>query len=149
MRRLPIIAVFIVLVIVIKVMSGGPAPPPLKTSCTTPAFALSTYQAQRNHVVQWAATGPPSMTFTITIGVADYTRAASGRLTPVPEPAVGVHEMRSTLPQQFGSDCKAHGAFGLSVDPGRYPVRMFSFTGATPHTTAAQVAAEKTVTVSG
>ncbi|MDQ1704976.1 MAG: hypothetical protein QOF18_1342, partial [Frankiaceae bacterium] len=67
LRRVPIIAFVIITIIFIRATAGS-SPPPLTKSCTTPAFALSTYDSPVHKTVQWSATGPPGMHFELTIG---------------------------------------------------------------------------------
>jgi hypothetical protein len=148
LRRVPIVTAIVLGIIVLKATTA-PQPPSITTSCTKPGYVLSTYSTSAHHTVQWSATGPASMTFAITIGVNHFVPSAGGKLSPVADPGVGAHVMRSTFPQAFGSDCKATGVFGLGIPAGHYRVRMYSVTGDAAGRTATQVAATKTLTVTG
>jgi hypothetical protein len=129
LRRVPIVAAIILGVIVVKAMSGATGPPPLTTSCTTPAFALSTYTITGHRTVEWSATGPGGQAFAIGIGVDHYTPAPDGHLAPVPDPGVGPRDTRTTAPQHMGKDCTAHGLFGVVMPVGTYNVRLFTIEG--------------------
>ena len=129
MRRIPLIAAVIITVIIIRAGQGSP-PPDLKTSCTTPAFALSTYSTTSHKTVRWAATGPAGTHFALAIGVARFTPAPDGHLAPVPDPGVAARGTRTSAPQEMGDDCKADGTFGIVLSPGTYTVRLFTITGA-------------------
>jgi hypothetical protein len=141
MRRVPIITAIVLGVIVLKATTA-PKPPSITTSCTKPAFVLSTYSTTQHHTVQWAATGPSTMTFAITIGVNHFVPTGNGHLAPVPDSGVSAHVVRSTVPQSFGSDCKATGSFGLGVPPAHYTVRMYSFTGDSSGRTATEISSK-------
>ena len=115
--------------------AGQSSPPPaLATSCTTPAFALSTYSTDSHKTIRWAVTGPRGSRFALAIGVARFTTGSDGRLSPVPDPGLDATEMRSTPPTTVGGDCKADGTFGVVLPPGTYAVRLFriSVTDSTP-----------------
>jgi hypothetical protein len=105
--------------------------PSLTTSCTTPAFALSSTNPRQSSVVRWSATGPASTHFLIAIGISRLDPEATvGKLHAVPDPG---HTASSTeeavLATALSSSCKDHGAFRLSVPAGRYNVRMFTLQG--------------------
>ena len=141
LRRIPLVTAIVLGVIILK-STTAPKPPSITTSCTKPAFVLSTYSTSAHHTVQWAATGPSTMTFAIAIGVNHFVPSGNGHLAPVPDAGVGAHVMRSTVPESFGSDCKATGSFGLGIPTGHYAVRMFSFTGDSSGRTATQVSSK-------
>jgi hypothetical protein len=140
LRRVPVVAAIILGVIVIKAMSGASGPPPLKTSCTTPAFALSTYSIMSHRTVQWSATGRPGQAFALAIGVDHFTPAPDGHLAPVPDRGVGPRETRTTPPQHMGKDCTAHGVFGVVLPVGSYNVRLFTIDGTGTGATVTAVA---------
>jgi hypothetical protein len=147
--RATAIAILIVVVaIVVRVHLNNRAPS-LATSCTTPAFALSTSSPHQGSTVRWSATGPANSHFVITMGIARLDRGKQpGQLHGVPETghtaATTEQAVRATA---LSTDCKAHGAFLVGVAPGTYTVRMFRITGTGSAVTGTPVAA-KTVTVS-
>jgi hypothetical protein len=147
LRRIPIILAILLAIVVFKAFSGS-KPPPLTKSCTTPAFALSTTSVSSHKTVQWSATGPQDFRFTLGIGIARFDPAGGGRLTPVPDPGVGTHDIRATRPDQMGDDCTAHGSFGVALPEGTYAVRLFRIDGTGSDLTVTSVA-EKKLTVTG
>src|SRR4051794_36554383 len=146
LRRVPLIAALVLAVILIKAMSSASGPPSLATSCTTPAFALSTYSTPSHHVIQWSATGPANQAFALAIGVDHFTPAPDGHLAPVPDAGVGARDTRTTAPQRMGKDCTDHGAFGVVMPTGSYTVRLFSIDGDGTDATVTPVV-EKTLKV--
>jgi hypothetical protein len=128
LRRVPLVAAVVITVIIIRAGQGS-SPPELATSCTTPAFALSTYSIDGHQTVRWAATGPAGTRFALTIGVADFTTAPDGHLAPVPDPGVATGQTRTSAPQEMDDDCKADGTFGVVLPAGTYAVRLFTIEG--------------------
>lgn len=128
---------------------GAAKPPPLATSCATPAMALSDTSVRQGRAVLWAATGPAGMNYVLEIGVKALT--PSGRpntFTPVHDPGVTQGEQATrflTMP----ASCKQNGQFGVSVDRGlTYAVRMFRING-TGTDVSAEVVATKRLEVTG
>src|SRR4051794_19389131 len=68
--RATAIAVLIVVVAIIVRVHLNNRAPSLTTSCTTPAFALSTSSVHQGSTVRWSATGPANAQFVITMGIA-------------------------------------------------------------------------------
>jgi hypothetical protein len=145
LRKIPLIAAIVVAAGLLLTGKGSP-PPALTTSCTTPAFALSTYSTESHKTVAWSVTGPAGSRVALTIGVARFTQGTSGLLSPVPDPGVGVHEMRSTPPTTIGDDCTAHGDFGVALPSQTYTVRLFTITGR-PGAATAEAVAQKSLRV--
>jgi hypothetical protein len=146
LRRVPIIAFVIITIIFIRATAGS-SPPPLTKSCTTPAFALSTYDSPVHKTVQWSATGPPGMHFELTIGVSHFDVAPDGTLVTVPDPGLVTKDVQAASAKlTMGNSCKAHNTFGIVVPARTYSVRMFTLTG-TPSNPTATVVAEKTLKV--
>jgi hypothetical protein len=146
LRRVPLVAAVVITIIVIRAGQGS-SPPELETSCTTPAFALSTYAIDSNQTVRWAATGPAGSRFALAIGVAGFTKAADGHLAPVPDEGVAPRGTRTTAPAEMDDDCTADGTFGVVLPAGRYTVRMFTIKGDNPDDV--QPVAQHQLTVAG
>ena len=146
LRRVPIILV-VVVAGVLLFTGHGPPPPALETSCTTPAFALSTYNTPAHKTVGWSVTGPAGSRFALAIGVARFTTGTDGRLSPVPDPGVAVRSMRSTPPTTIDRDCKAHGDFGVALPAGTYSVRLFIINVSDTKPTRMEQVAEKKLVV--
>jgi hypothetical protein len=128
LRRVPLVAAVVITIIIIRAGQGSP-PPELTTSCTTPAFALSTYSIDGHDTVRWAATGPADTRFALAIGVDRFTEAADGHLAPVPDAGVAPGGTRTTAPEELDDDCKADGTFGVVLPAGTYAVRLFTIEG--------------------
>ena len=147
LRRAPIIAVIVIVVIILHASSGTP-PPKLTKSCTTPAYALSTYNTPAHRVVQWTLTGKPDTTYEITIGVAGFNVAGDGSLQPQPDPGSTIARSQSATTRiTLNGSCVAHGRFGVIVSPGAYSLRMFSITGPKTAPVVTEVTTERTFTV--
>lgn len=123
LRRVPLVAAVVIGFIILRAFSGS-SPPALRTSCTTPAFALSTYSTTAHHAIQWSATGPRQDRFALTVGAAGL-RSDGGRLTPVPESGLRAAQVLVAGPESFGGGCTAHGSFGVTLPVRSYSVRMF------------------------
>jgi hypothetical protein len=146
--RATAIAVLIVVVAIIVRVHLNNRAPSLATSCTTPAFALSTTSAHRGSTVRWSATGPANAHFVITMGIERLDHLQQpGHLHGVPEAGHTAATTEQAVPTTvLSADCKAHGAFLVGVPPGSYTVRMFRIAGTGSAVTGTSVAA-KTVTV--
>src|SRR4051794_9121395 len=131
----------------VRAFSTSP-PPELTTSCTTPAIALSTTTQRQHHTVRWSVTGPGGSIFELTLGVSRVDVASGGRLVFVPENGGDQKtEQRAGHQQTMPKSCKASGAFGVLVPPGKYTVRMFRLSGpVTAPTVTAVASAPLTVT---
>lgn len=123
--------------------------PSLTTSCTTPAFALSTTAPHTDSVVRWAVTGPSTTRFLITIGVARLVPGtAAGQVHAVPEPGRAASSTEvAVLATTLSKSCKTNGAFRIGVPAGQYPVRMFTLRATASGVKATDVAT-KEMTVS-
>jgi hypothetical protein len=147
--RATLIAVVIVVVALIVRTGLNSRAPSLTTSCSTPAFSLSSTSPNRGDTVRWAATGPADANFLITLGVARLEHVTQpGHLHAVPEPghnaATTQQAVRTTT---LPSNCKANGSFAVGVPSGTYTVTMFRLTG-TGSTLAGTAVASKTMKVS-
>lgn len=144
LRRIPIIAVVLITVIIVVASQGG-APPKLHTSCTTPAFALSTYRTPNHHAVQWSVTGPAGMHYRMTVGVSGFV-STNGTLVATPDRGLTQKQTQAASPEMtMGNDCLDTGAFGVVVPTGTYRVRLFRLTGTRQVPMAAEVAARTLV----
>jgi hypothetical protein len=117
------------IIVAIIVRSGlDSRAPSLTTSCTTPAFALSSSNTHRGSIVRWSATGPAGSHFLIAIGVARLEPDATvGQLHAVPDPGHSAGTTEEAVPATaLSAKCTGNGAFSVSVPAGRYNVRMFS-----------------------
>lgn len=103
-------------------------PPELAGSCTDPTFALNTATPRQGQTLSYAVTGPPGARFALAIDTAALVRQPDGSLQSVAaagfEDEVRVVGKAITL----GDSCRADGAFGVPVDPGRHAVTMFRLT---------------------
>jgi len=134
------VALLILGIILFRAFSASP-PPALKTSCTTPAMALSTTTQRQHHTVRWSVTGPGSMVFELTLGVSRVDVGPGGKFVFVPEAGGGQKsEQRAGHQQTMPKSCKASGAFGVLVPPGKYTVRMFQLSGPVTSPTVTEVA---------
>ena len=139
LRRIPIIAVILVTVIIIVASQGG-SPPALRTSCTTPAFALSTYNTPDHHAVQWSVTGPKGMLYQLTVGVRGFT-SRDDALVVIPDSGLTQKQTQAASPQlTMPNNCRNSGTFGVIVPPGKYQVRLFRLTGTKQQPSATEVA---------
>jgi hypothetical protein len=121
----------IIIAIAIRSALNSSGAPALTTSCTTPAFALSTTHTHQGATIHWAATGPAKTKFLMTIGVGALKPGAQpGQLSPVPDPGVNIHDTELVvLAHQLPSGCKTTGLFSVDVPAGTYNVRMFTLGG--------------------
>ena len=140
LRRIPIVLAFLLAIIVIKGM-GDAKPPPLTTSCATPAIALSTATQKQHHTVRWSVTGPAKSVFELTLGVSRVDVDPGGQFVFVPEEGGSQKtEQRAGHQQTMPKSCKTSGAFGVLVPPGHYTVRMFQLSGPVTSPTVSEVA---------
>jgi hypothetical protein len=139
LRRIPAILAVVIAVLFIRSLGQSPAVE-LETSCTTPAFALSAYDVEAHHEVNWAVTGPAGQRFVLAVGVQLVKPLSGDKVASIPEPGVGAREVRTTGLQRVGDDCTLRGYFGLALPPGTYAVRLFTITGDGAAATATPVA---------
>lgn len=124
LRRVPIIAGIILAAILLRSLATtAPTPPALATSCTTPAFALSSYDVEQRTSVQWSMTGPAGAGFVLVVVPRGETPAIPQTATP------GRDRQFAAASTQMSSRCTAHGSFRPVVDPGRYTVAMLPASG--------------------
>ena len=127
-------------VILFKAFSSTP-PPALTTSCTQPALALSTATQKQHDTVRWSATGPPRITFELTIGVQRIDIGPGGTFVFVPDSGPGqTREQRASAQTKMPTSCKTSGAFGVQVPPGKYTVRVFQLSGPVTNPTVTEIA---------
>jgi hypothetical protein len=143
------IAVLIVVVAVIVRVHLNNRAPSLTTSCTTPAFALSSTSPHQGSTERWSATGPAGTHFVITMGIDRLVpEKLSNQLHAVPEAGhTAAMTQQAVHTTALSSACKASGAFLVGVPAGTYTVRMFRIEGTGTNVSGTAVAS-KTVTVS-
>jgi hypothetical protein len=129
--RWTILLVFAIVAVAIFKGGRGTPPPPLVTSCTTPALALSTGSVARGDSVRWAGTGPPHQQVVLAIGVRGFTVGATPKqLTAIPDPGLSDHQVQqASVLVPFSIGCRASGSFRALVPPGSYQVRLFRIDG--------------------
>jgi hypothetical protein len=136
-RRIPIIAMIIIVVILIRVVQTG-GPPSIRVSCAKPSFVLSTTHTVERKVVQWSATGPPGMRYELTLGASGFVRLG-GQLRATPDYGLTKDQMQAASQDMtMDGDCKQSGRFAPFRGTGTFNVRMFRFGGtkAVPTATA-------------
>lgn len=101
------------------------SPVALKTSCTTPAFALSTHSVHQRDPLRYALTGPADGTYVLAVDIATFTRTPAGRLVPVPDPGVPLDQVQAPAQTSGLPNCKGNSYFGVLVPPGQHVVRLF------------------------
>jgi hypothetical protein len=148
---LPIVAVALVVMAGTLVLGhrSNPKPPPLATSCTTPALALSTASVHHDHSVAWSATGPAGMDFVIDVGVQSLApTSAANTVHAVPDPGLTTKDLeQASKYTTMSPSCTAHSTFAVQVDAGRtYNVRLFRLTHSGT-TISAVAVATRTLTV--
>lgn len=148
LRRIPMIAAVIVTILLIKAMSSS-TPPALETSCTAPAFALSSYTLTGHQELRWSATGPSGTRFALAIGAIGLRPTPSGALQPIPAPGVDADDVRVSPSVQIADDCTQHGALGVILPAGKYQAGMFVVEPDAKSSEMIQPIAAKELTVSG
>jgi hypothetical protein len=136
-RRIPVIAMIILVVILIR-FTQSHGPPSIRTSCTKPSFVLSTTHTVQRKVVQWSATGPPGMRYQLTLGASGFVRIG-GQLRATPDYGLTKDQMQAASQEMtMDGDCKQSGRFAPFRGTGTFNVRMFRFGGteALPSATA-------------
>jgi hypothetical protein len=137
LRKVPIIGV-VVLVILILRAGAGSSPPSIRTSCTTPAFVLSTTHTQVRHALAWTVTGPPGMRYLLTVGASGFV-TSGGRLHATPDPGLSKDQMQAASQRMtMDGDCKQSGHFAVFIGAGTYQVRLFRLGGTTAIPTATE-----------
>jgi hypothetical protein len=142
--RLTAIAIIIVVGAIIVRVDLNNRAPSLTTSCTTPAFALSSTSPHQGSTVRWSATGPANSHFVITLGITTLVRGSTpGHLRGVPEPGHTGPTTEQAVPSTvLSKDCKASGSFSVTVPAGHYTVRMFHLQGSGASVTGTSVASK-------
>jgi hypothetical protein len=129
--RWTIVIVFAIVAVAIFKGGHGTAPPPLATSCTTPAIALSASSVTKGDLVRWSGTGPPHEQVVLAVGVKGFTIGATPKqLTAIPDPGLrsnAVQQASAVVP--FNTSCRATGTFRVLVPKGSYQVRLFRLDG--------------------
>ena len=123
LRAAPLLLVVVLVAIIVHASQGTP-PPALRTSCTTPAVALSDRSVKQHHPVQWSATGPAGMRFLLALGVDHIRVEANGTFTAVPVPGL-VRGEQASHELVMPKGCKTNDVFGVTVPPGSYTLKMF------------------------
>lgn len=138
LRRIPVIALLLLLVILWRALQTS-KPPAIQTSCSKPAFVLSTTHTTQRHTVQWSVTGPPGMRYLLTLGASGFV-TTGGRLHATPDYGLTDKQMQAASQQmKMDGDCKQSGRFAPIISPGTYNVRMFRLGGTKTFPTATQV----------
>ncbi|HET7530289.1 MAG TPA: hypothetical protein VFJ98_04950 [Mycobacteriales bacterium] len=138
---MPLVALFVLAIVMLRAFSVDHSPPQLRTSCTHPAVALSVASQQQHSPVQWSATGPAGMVFELTLGVSAAHVRPDGTIEFVPDPGRNkTTTERASQQKTMPKSCKTHGTFGVLVPPGAYTVRMFRLTGPVSAPSVEQVA---------
>jgi hypothetical protein len=138
----PIVAVIILAVILIRAMSSETEPPPAITKdCRDAAFTLSTYSSEEHKPVRWSMTGTPGTVYELTLGVDHFRVEPDGTLHAVPANGGTSDDAQRASPQlTMDSDCLRDGTFGVVVPPGSYVMKMYELSGTTDKPQATEVA---------
>ncbi len=148
LRRIPLIGV-VLLVILIFRAGQGESPPSIRTSCSTPSFVLSTQTTPAHHTLQWSTTGPPGMTYLLTVGVLGFA-ATDGHRVAIPDPGLTKNRIQAASQRMtMDGDCKQSGHFAIFIKPGTYQVRMFRLGGTKQIPTATEVDVNKLIVTAG
>jgi hypothetical protein len=138
LRRLPIVAIVLLVILILRAGNGSPAPS-IRTSCSTPSFVLSTTHTQVLHALQWSATGPPGLRYLLTVGASGFV-TSGGRLHATPDPGLSTDQMQAGSQRMtMDGDCKQSGHFAVFIGAGTYQVRMFRLGGTAAIPTATEV----------
>ena len=126
-RNLLVILVGVLAVGITLQLFRGEGDIELTTSCTTPAFALSTEESAKGRPVRWAITGPRSGVYVLAIDTADFARNANGTYSPLPAAGVPKEEIQAaSAPVRLGEKCRESGTFSIvSVPPGKHTITLF------------------------
>lgn len=102
----------------------------LTTSCTVPAFALSTDESAPGRPVRWSITGPDTGVYVLAVDTADFARNDNGTYSPLPAPGVAKEEIQAaSRPTRLGEECRESGTFSIvSVPAGAHTVTLFRLT---------------------
>jgi hypothetical protein len=139
LRRIPIIAIVLLVFLILRATHAGNTPPSIRTSCSAPSFVLSTTHVQERHPLQWSATGPPGMRYLLTVGESGLV-ASGGQLHALPDPGLSRDQMQAASQRMtMDGDCKQSGHFAVVIGAGTYHVRMFRLGGTTAVPTATEV----------
>jgi hypothetical protein len=145
LRKVPIIALIILVVIIFRAGLSG-SPPSIRTSCTTPAFVLSTTHTQVRHPLAWTVTGPPGMLYQLTIGIGGFV-TSGGKLHATPDSGLTLDQTQYGSPvTTMAGECKQSGHLAVVIKAGTYQVRLFRLHGPRSAPTATPVDVE-TLTV--
>lgn len=137
-RRIPVIAVIILVAILIRATQTN-GPPSIRTSCSKPSFVLSTTHTVQRKVVEWSTTGPPGMRYQLTLGVSGFVRI-DGKLKATPDYGVPKDQIQAASQELvMDGDCKQSGRFAPFRGSGTFNVRMFTFGGTDARPTATDV----------
>ena len=116
-------------------------PPKLATSCSTPAMVLSPVTQKAHDTVRWTATGPPGITFELTVGVHQIDVGPGGKFVFVPDSGPGQsREQRASGQLKMPGNCKTSGSFGVQVPPGKYTARIYQLSGPVTAPTVTEIA---------
>jgi hypothetical protein len=134
----------LVIAVIVRARSSNP-PPPLATSCVTPAFALSSTTPDSGSDIEWAATGPAATRFAIGVGIASMrVDPSSGQLHAVPEPGHADSAVEQAVaPTVMPPGCTTNGRFRVSVPAGHYTARLFRISGTGSAVTVTAVATKQ------
>jgi hypothetical protein len=145
-RRLPFVVAAVIALLILRSFANS-KPPALETSCTTPDFALSSYDIDGHQQLQWSATGPPGTRFSIAVGATLGRLLPSGLVQPIPNTDVDPDYVRVTAPREIGESCAIDGTLGVILPAGKYRAGFITFgEGAEPGATLSATTS-KAVTV--
>jgi hypothetical protein len=148
MRRIPFVVAAVIALLVMRSFATS-KPPPLETSCTTPNFALSTYDVQGHQQLTWSATGPPGTRFTIVVGTTLGRLTQSRLIQPIPGAGVDPNYIRPTAPRVLGQTCTMDGTLGVILPAGKYRAGLFVIEDDASPGSTVTATTSKAVTVTG
>lgn len=98
----------------------------LKTSCTTPAVALSHATVGRGDTLGVVVVGPPDDTYSVYLDVAAVRVGADGKPVGVPEGGASTEQTQLLISPSTLPGCRAEGSpiLNLQIKPGRHLVTL-------------------------
>jgi hypothetical protein len=118
------VALALALIALISLARSGTGPPPLRKSCTTPAFRLAASTLVSDADVGYSVVGPDDAHFVFGIDVGSLRSGEVG-LEPVPKPGAGAASAR-LISDVFGMvNCRHTGHLTPHVATGGHEVELF------------------------